>query len=126
MTFDTFQEYVQDLLNRAIPRLKKEIPDSGRFPDVFEKFENPDEGSRHLVSYYGLRIFKMSDDIVADPCRRYVEAAVYLSDCSYKSNVIVCSGNKREILQKMQDPNFPSFLESSYADLLDLIETEFA
>ena len=123
--YDTFDEYLETQIRRLITAVENQVPESGPFIDVFDFFANPDKGSLDVVSRYGIRIFKMSDDIVPAPTKRYIEAAVYLSGSNYKATMIVCSGTKQDLLDSLNNPNFIDTLNNAYAKLLDLAESEY-
>jgi hypothetical protein len=38
-----FQECVDELIRRAIERVEREVPEEGKFSDIFELFDNPDD-----------------------------------------------------------------------------------
>ena len=120
--YQTFQEYVDELIRRATERVEREVPETGRFSDIFELFDNPDEGSSDVVGKYGLHIYKMQADIVPDPAMRYMEACAYIPSAAYKATLMCGSGTKQEILAIMQEPAFAEELNDTFAKLLEMLE----
>lgn len=121
--YSTFDDYLKALTQRLVARVWDEVPEAGVFTDVFEFFTNPDEASRNAVERYGLRVFKMPEDIVPDATKRYIEAAAYFPGSEYKVTMVVCHGNKQELLEMMGQQDFIDRLNDSYAQLLDIAET---
>lgn len=120
-TFTSFQDYVDDVIQRVIKRVEAEVPDTGDFMPVIEFFTNPSSKTRDDVGRYGLRVYKMRKDIVPDPSKRYVEAAAYDPSGCYKADFVVASGTKDEILAKMVTEEFSMKLCDDYANLTDLM-----
>ena len=117
----SFQEYVDELVRRVIERTEQEVPEVGDFSDIFELFSNPDIDSMDVVGKYGLHIYKMPSDIVADPAKRYLEACAYVPSASYKATLMSGSGTKTEILAILKDPMFGVTLNGTFAELLDML-----
>ena len=118
----SFQECVDELVRRTVVRIKEEMPDKGSFSDIFELFCNPDDGTSDVVGKYGLHVFKMQSDIVADPAMRYVQACAYIPSAAYKATLIVSSGTKAEILELMKEPSFAEKLNYTFGELLDMLQ----
>ena len=118
----SFQEYVDELVRRAIERTEQEVTETGRFSDIFELFCNPDEGSSDVVGKYGLHIYKMPSDVVADPAKRYIQACAYIPSAAYKATLMCGSGTKAEIIALMKDPAFPKKLNQTFGELLEMLE----
>jgi hypothetical protein len=64
----------------------------------------------------------MPKDVVEDPKKRYIQAAAYMPAGDYKATLVVGSGDKKEILEKLNSPDFPEKLNDAYAQLLELLE----
>ena len=120
-TFKSFNDYVDDLIQRIKKRVEMEVPDTGDFMPVLELFTNPEAETRDEVGKFGLRVYKMPKDVVADPSKRYVEAAAYDPSGCYKSNMIVASGTKSEIIEKMMADGFSQKLSETYGKLTDIL-----
>ena len=118
----TFQECVVELVRRTIARVERDVPEVGKFSDVFELFDNPDERSADVVGKYGLHIYKIQDDIQPDPAMRYIQAAAYIPSAAYKATLMCGSGTKQEIISIMKDPAFSEKLNNTFAQLLDMLE----
>lgn len=115
----TFQEEVDKLTELIICHIRTDIPDRGEFLPVIEIFDNPDALTRSVVGKYGLRIYKMPEEIVADPAVRYVEAAAYDPTGSYKATVVVAHGTNKEIITQMSAPEFRINLNKDFGLLLN-------
>ena len=100
----TFDQYLEEQIKRLKVSIDREVPESGPFKDVFDLFTNPDEGSRDAVSSYGIRIYKMRDDIVAE------------------ASVVVGSGTNQELRTLINEPAFIDTLNNAYAQLLEIAE----
>lgn len=118
----SFQECVDELVRRAIERTEQEMTEKGNFSDIFELFNNPDEGSSDVVGKYGLHIFKMDADIVADPAMRFIQACAYIPSAAYKATLMCGSGTKAEIIALMKEPAFPEKLNETFGELLEMLE----
>lgn len=118
----SFNDYLNVLISRVVDRIEKEMPDEGSFWDIVEMFDNPDEGSTHVVGKYGLRVFKMRPDVVPDPKKRYVEACAYIPSGEYKATLMAGAGTKAEILAIIKDQKYIEQLNNTYAKLLDMLE----
>ena len=117
-----FMDYVKEQLSRLLTEWDEVIPQHGSFTPVFDIFANPDPGSQETVGAYGLKVYKMPDDIVADADMRYMEAAVYDPYRQYKIDMIVISGHSNDIKKALATANFSRKLYDDYAKLLDLWE----
>jgi len=118
----SFQECVDELIRRAIERVERDVPEVGKFSDIFELFDNPDDSSADVVGKYGLHIYKMQADIVSDPAMRYIQACAYIPSAAYKATLMCGSGNKQEIIAIMKEPAFAERLNNTFAKLLDMLE----
>ncbi|MBP3471777.1 MAG: hypothetical protein J6K41_06065 [Paraprevotella sp.] len=118
----TFQDLVDALIEKILPRIEQEVPDYGAFYPVLELFDNLDEGTQHVVGKYGLKVYKMPPDIVADPAKRYVEAVAYEPGGNYKATLIVGSGNKTDIIALLLSEDFPEKLNRAFGKLLDMLK----
>lgn len=98
------------------------MPEKGKFSDIFELFLNPDKRTADEVWKYGLHIFKMDEDIVPDPTKRFVQASAYIPSASYKATLMCGSGTKAEIIALMKDPAFPEKLNETFGELLEMLE----
>ena len=116
-----FQDQVDELRDRVMGRIRKEMPESGDFADILELFDNLDEPTQCYVGKYGMRVYKMPRYADADPRKRYVEIAAYVPSGEYKADMIVASGTRDEILLKLCDAEFIDQVCSQYGKLLDMI-----
>lgn len=114
----TFQEKVDFLIRLIISHLHTDIPTCGDFVPVIEFFNNPDFSTRNIIGKYGLRVYKMPVEIVADPAIRYVEASAYDPTGTYKATVVVAHGTNKEIITKMSTPEFRINLNKDFGLLL--------
>ena len=119
--FTCFQDFVDDLIERTLKRMEKGVPNTGDFAPVLELFSNLSTKTDNIVGKYGLQIYKMPSDVVADPTIRFVEAAAYTPSGRYKAKLIVASGTKTEIYDTMQTEEFAQKLHSCYAKLLKIL-----
>lgn len=117
----SFQDYVDELVRRTTKRIEEEIPEEGGFSDIFELFCNPDDGTSDVVGKYGLHVFKMQQDIVPDPKKRYVQACAYIPSGEYKATLMAGSGTKAEILALMKEQSYANKLNYTFGKLLDML-----
>jgi len=113
---------VQNLIEVFIRQTKEHVPDDGDFAPILEFFPNPDKRTQDFVGKYGLKIYKMPKDVVADSRQRYVEAAAYIPSGQYKSDCVVASGTKDEVLAIMQSDAFVEKLCQMFEKLAELFE----
>ena len=116
------KEEVNKIIELMIQQIVDHVPEYGDFAPVLEFFVNPDTRTQEFVGKYGLKVYKMPKDIVADPKMRYVEAAAYIPSGIYKSDCIVASGTKEEIIAAMQAPEFVEKLGDTFLQLAELFE----
>jgi hypothetical protein len=117
----SLQECVDELVRRTIRRVEQDMPEKGKFSDIFELFLNPDKRTADEVWKYGLHIFKMDEDIVPDPTKRFVQASAYILSASYKATLMCGSGTKTEIIAMLSAPSFPEELIETFAELLETL-----
>lgn len=117
-----FQEQVDGLIESLYKRAEREVSEYGDFSPVTEFIPNLDKGTASTVGKYGLKIYKMPKDIVPDEKKRYIEAAAYEPAGDYKSDMIVGSGNKKEVLEILKSEDFAKNLNNAYAELLEVMK----
>ncbi len=105
-----------------VQQIVDHVPECGDFSPVLEFFVNPDPRTSEFVGKYGLRVYKMPNDIVADPRIRYVEAAAYIPSGLYKSDCTVVWGTKDEIIATMLTAEFAEKLHETFLKLGELFE----
>lgn len=116
----TFAEQVEKTIKTILERAEREVAEYGEFMPVTEFFPNLDKNTN--IGNYALKIFKMQKDVVPDPKKRYIEAAIYMPHGDYKMTAIVGSGTKQEILEQMKTTDFFEKLNKTYGELLYSIE----
>ncbi len=116
------KEEVNKIIELMVQQVVDHVPEYGDFAPVMESFDNPDSRTQEFVGKYGMKVYKMPKDIVADPRTRYVEAAAYVPSAIYKSNCTVASGTKDEIIAIMQTPEFAEKLRETFLELAELFE----
>ena len=117
----SFQECVDELVRRTIIRIEEEVSDKGSFSDIFELFDNPNADTTDVVGKFGLHVYKMPSDIVADPAMRYVQACAYIPSGAYKATLMAGSGRKAEILELMKEQSFADKLSRTFDELTDML-----
>ncbi len=120
MMMQTFQDQVDALIARMLERTEREVPEHGDFCPVLEFFGNMDKETQDVVGKYGLKLYKMPKDVVADPKMRYLEAAAYAPGGGYKADLVVGSGTKEEIIALLKSADFPIELNKTFGKLLDI------
>ena len=116
------KEEVNKIIELMLQQIADHVPVSGDFAPLLEFFLNPDPRTREFVGKFGLRVYKMPKDIVADPKIRYVEAAAYIPSGIYKSDCTVACGSKDEIIATMQEEGFAEKLHQTFLELAELFE----
>lgn len=116
------KDYVDKLVGRVVKRVESEVPEEGKFSDTFELFSNPDKDTSDVVGKYGLHIYKMPEDVLADPKMRYIEACAYIPSAQYKATLMCGSGTKAEITDIVRAPAFSQRLHGTFVKLLDMLQ----
>lgn len=116
------KEEINKIIGVMVQQIMNHVPESGDFTPILEFFVNPDPRTSEFVGKYGLKVYKMPKDIVADPKKRYVEAAAYVPSGKYKSDCTVASGTKEEIISSMQKEDFAEKLRHTFLHLAELFE----
>lgn len=121
MAQNPYIDEIDKLIEIILSRVEQEIPSSGYFAPVYDEFRNNDENTKHIAGRFRLNVYKMPADIVPDPERRYIEASVFDSGGCYKTEMLVGSGNKEEIIAIMKTEKFRLKLYNTYIRLLDIL-----
>lgn len=121
MIQNPYIEEIDKLVERVLSRVEHEMPQSGYFAPVYENFYNNDEATKHIAGMFRLKVYKMPADIVPAPEKRYIEASVFDSVGCYKTEMLVGSGNKEEIIAIMKTEKFRVKLYDTYIRLLDML-----
>ena len=113
---------IEKTVECLLKQVEEHVPDYGDFAPIMEFFPNPVEITREFVGTYGLKVYKMPNDVVPDPRMRYIQAAAYVPSGKYKSTMNVASGTKEEIIAIMQDPKLIEDLYESFQELEEQFE----
>ena len=117
----TFQDQVDDVVERVLRRVKNEMPGYGRFPTIMEHFPNRSDDIK-WVSKYGLHVKTLPADVQPDPMMRYIIAVAYEPSGNYKADMAVAHGHKEEIIRILEDPEFAKRLNGTYGELVEILE----
>lgn len=90
---------IQELGNRA----EREVPPYGDFAPVYEQFANPDKTL--CVSDFMLKIVKPPSSIEGHERIRNLALVAYKLPSAYKAEMIISTGNQKEILQTLKSPD---------------------
>ena len=121
MQQNSYIDEIDKLIEKVLSRVEQEVPSSGYFAPVYDEFCNNDESTKHIAGRFRLKVYKMPADIVPDPEKRYIEASVFDSGGCYKTEMLVGSGNKEEIIALMKTEKFRLKLYDTYIRLLDVL-----
>ena len=121
MQQNSYIDEIDKLIEKVLSRVEQEVPSSGYFAPVYDEFCNNDESTKHIAGRFRLKVYKMPADIVPDPEKRYIEASVFDSVGCYKTEMLVGSGNKEEIIAIMKTKKFRMKLYDTYIKLLDML-----
>ena len=99
MQQNPYIDAIDKLVEKVMSRIEQEIPRSGYFAPVYENFYNYNN----------------------DAEKRYIEASVFDSGGCYKTEMLVGSGNKEEIIALMKTEKFRQKLYDTYIRLLDML-----
>lgn len=121
MVQNPYIDEIDKLIEKVLSRVEQEVPSSGYFAPVYDEFCNNDESTKHIAGRFRLKVYKMPADIVPDPEKRYIEASVFDSVGCYKTEMLVGSGNKEEIIAIMKTEKFRMKLYDTYIRLLDML-----
>lgn len=115
-----FEERIDDLVDRLLPRVEREVPLSGDFAPVYEEFYVTDEPIKSIARKFQLKVHKLPEIDVPDPELRFIEAAIFTYG-GYKADSFVGGGKKDIIVNLLKAPGFKEHLYDSYATLLELL-----
>ena len=87
--------------------------------NVLKIFDTPVASERNVASRYGLEIFKMPYDVEPDPEMRYLRANAYEPSGQYKSGMIIGSGSKADIIEKLCSEEFANEIGYTFGELRD-------
>ena len=121
MQQNSYIDEIDKLIEKVLSRVEQEVPSSGYFAPVYDEFCNNDESTKHIAGRFRLKVYKMPADIVPDPEKRYIEASVFDSGGCYKTEMLVGSGNKEEIIALMKTEKFRLKLYGTYIRLRDML-----
>ena len=121
MQQNSYINEIDKLIEKILSRVEQEVPSSGYFAPVYDEFCNNDESTKHIAGRFRLKVYKMPADIVPDPEKRYIEASVFDSGGCYKTEMLVGSGNKEEIIALMKTEKFRLKLYGTYIKLRDML-----
>lgn len=121
MIQNPYIEEIDKLVEKVLSRIESEVPLSGYFAPVYGNFRNNDEATKHIAGLFRLSVYKMPAGIVPDPKKRYIEVSVFDSGGCYKTEMLVGSGNKEEIIAIMKTKKFRMKLYDTYIKLLDML-----
>lgn len=121
MQQNSYIDEIDKLIEKVLSHVEQEVPSSGYFAPVYDEFCNNDESTKHIAGRLRLKVYKMPADIVPDPEKRYIEASVFDSVGCYKTEMLVGSGNKEEIIAIMKTEKFRMKLYDTYIRLLDML-----
>ena len=121
MQQNSYIDEIDKLIEKVLSRVEQEVPSSGYFAPVYDEFCNNDESTKHIAGRFRLKVYKMPADIVPDPEKRYIEASVFDGGGCYKTEMLVGSGNKEEIIALMKTEKFRMKLYDTYIRLLDML-----
>ena len=121
MQQNSYIDEIDKLIEKVLSRTESEVPLSGYFAPVYGNFRNNDEATKHIAGLFRLSVYKMPAGIVPDPEKRYIEASVFDSGGCYKTEMLVGSGNKEEIMAIMKAEKFRMKLYDTYIKLLDML-----
>ena len=121
MQQNSYIDEIDKLIEKVLSRVEQEVPSSGYFAPVYDEFCNNDESTKHIAGRFRLKVYKMPADIVPDPEKRYIEASVFDGGGCYKTEMLVGSGNKEEIIALMKTEKFRLKLYDTYIRLLDVL-----
>lgn len=117
--YHSFRDYTDQLILRILKRAEDEVPEHGDFAPLFEFLDTPVASERNVASRYGLEIFKMPYDVEPDPKVRYLRANAYEPSGQYKSGMIVGSGSKADIIEKLRSEEFANEIGYTFGELRD-------
>ena len=121
MQQNSYIDEIDKLIEKVLSRVEQEVPSSGYFAPVYDEFCNNDESTKHIAGRFRLKVYKMPADIVPDPEKRYIEASAFDSCGCYKTEMLVGSGIKEEIIALMKTEKFRLKLYGTYIRLRDML-----
>ena len=113
-----FNEEIQKMVQNLSVRAEREVPEYGRFKEVFEIVPNKNKNLRVLG--YALKIRKPL--IKGDEKLRGLEAVVYDSRSDYMCEKVIAKGTKEDILNVLKDEALANKLEGVFVELSKQLE----
>jgi hypothetical protein len=96
-------------------RAEREVPEYGDFANVFEHFVNPDVSIG--ASDFIIRIVKPGKTIANHEKIRNLEIVAYNFPSPYKASMILATGTKNELLEKLKDEKLYEEIEEGLKTL---------
>ncbi len=113
-----FLDRVEELIAKMLYHLENNVPPYGDFPSFFEFFDNEDDRLRRIVGKFGMKLYKMPNDVQPDKSIRYLEATVYTPCGGYKADSVVGHGRNEDIVTLLKSEDFSAKLVESYERLV--------
>ncbi len=112
----SIKKFVKTLANRA----EREVPEYGDFAPVYEQFQNPDKSL--VATDFMLKISKPPKNIANHEKIRNLEVVAYKLPLPYKAERIIATGNKEDILKKLQSEEVLGEIHKAVKSLSDNLE----
>ena len=109
------EQHVKKMVNDVLVRAEREVPPYGDFAPVFEEFKNSNPALD--ATHFMLKIVKPPKTIEGHETIRNIELTAYKVPTPYKSSVIVETGSKDDIMQKLKNPEFFKEVEEQFTNL---------
>ena len=111
----TMEQHIKKIVNDVLSRAEREVPPYGEFAPVFEEFKNTN--SALDATHFMLKIVKPPKNIEGHETLRNIELTAYKVPTPYKASVIIKSGTKDDIIEKLKTPEFHKEIEESFKTL---------
>jgi len=116
----TLEECVKKFTKKLSSRAEREVPEYGDFAPVYEQFANPDKNLG--ATDFMLKISKPPKNIAGHEKIRNLEVVAYRLPLPYKSERIVATGNKEDILLQLKDPEFVEKIQKAAKSLSESLD----
>ncbi len=114
------EELIQKFVKTIHARAEREVPEYGDFAPVYEQFANPDKSM--TATDFMLKISKPPKTIAGHERIRNLEVVAYRLPLPYKAERIIASGDKEEILKRLQDPEIIEKINKTAKSLSNSLE----
>lgn len=115
---EKMDELIKKMVADLKPKAKEKVSSYGEFDVVWEEIENKDK-SLNATHF----LLKISDTgVKGAENKRYLEAAAVIRGSQYGAESVICVGNKKEILDKLNEQGIEQIIKEKFIRLAKDLE----